>query len=188
MTGIPAPSALSVGLVERRVVDQADPDPVRLAGDRGIHRRDHLADDRGRRAGPLVRATSDGTSVLEPVDRRREERVRRHVVDHHELVLRVAREERGVAVFARQPGRVGALGAEQPGKPGISRTGRGRPTGVPEEAPPRELPLLLADVVVPVCHLSSFSNSLSVPIEPACCPRRDGLGRHFPDHQFDDRI
>ena len=133
------------GLVEGGVVDETAPDAVRLPGDRGVERRDHLVDDRGRRAGPLVRAAGQGACVLDPVDRRREERVRRHVVDHHELVLRMAGEDRVVAV-ALVGRRARPLLAQDLGQPAV---GRSRHAGVAKEASPREVPLPLTDLMLP---------------------------------------
>ena len=65
ITGMPWLERRVDGLVEGGVVDQTAPDAVRLAGDRGVERRDHLGDDRGRRAGPLVRAAGQGACVLD---------------------------------------------------------------------------------------------------------------------------
>ena len=113
-------SARVDGRVEGGVVDQTAPDAVRLRGDRGVERRDHLGDDRVGRAGPLIRAAGQGAGVLDAVDRRREERVRRDVVDHHELVLRMAGEDRVVAV-ALVGRRTGSLLAQDLGQPAVER-------------------------------------------------------------------
>ncbi len=163
------------GSVEGGVVDQAAPDAVRLAGDGGVERRHHLGDDRARRACPLVRAAGQGAGVLDSVDRRREERVRRHVVDHHELVLRVAGEER-VVVVALVGRRARPLLTQDLGQAPVERYACSHYAGVAKETSPRELALFLAHLVMPVCcHSSSFSCLDPVPIEPTCWLRSAGI-------------
>ena len=73
------------GLVERLLVDEADRDPVGAAGDGGVERVDHLVDVGVLGAGELVAAAEQLAGVLGAVAGRHEERVRRHVVDEHEL-------------------------------------------------------------------------------------------------------
>ena len=71
-------------------------DPVGPAGDRRLEGVDHLADVGDLRAGPLRRREAEQRrGVLDPVDRRDPERVRRHVVDEHEVPLRRLREVPG---------------------------------------------------------------------------------------------
>ena len=89
--------------VERLRVDEADGDAVGLAGDRGVHGADHLADVRGLGARPLERRVQQRAGVLDPVLRRNEERVRRDVVDEDELVLRGLREVPRATVRAAAP-------------------------------------------------------------------------------------
>src|SRR5674476_721531 len=72
---------------------------------------------------------------LNAVDRRREERVRRHVVDHHELVLRVAREER-VVVVALEGRRARPLLAQDLGQAAVERYRCGRHACVAAAAVP----------------------------------------------------
>src|SRR5215207_4295506 len=90
-------------VVERLGVDQADGDAVRLAADRGVHRVDHLADVRGLRARPLEGRVQQRARVLRAVLRGREERIRRHVVDEDELVLRRDGEVAGAALGGGRP-------------------------------------------------------------------------------------
>ncbi len=78
--------------VERVQVDQRDRDAVGAAGHRAVQRVDHLVDVRAFRAGPLVGAAEQLRRVRRAVLRRREERVRRDVVDEHELVVLVRAE------------------------------------------------------------------------------------------------
>ena len=89
--------ALAERVVRRAVegleVDERDQDARRLGRDRRVERVDHLADVRRLRAGPLVAAAEQRARVLRAVDRRHEERVRRHVVDEHELPLRMRLDE-----------------------------------------------------------------------------------------------
>ena len=175
-------SAESTGLSKAVLSIRQHPMPFALPGDRGVEGRDHLGDDRVRRAGPLIRAAGQGARVLDAVDRRREERVRRHVVDHHELVLRMAGEDRVVAV-ALVGRRARALLGQDLGEPAVQRYRCGRHARAAEEAPPRELALFLADLVSPVCcHLSSFASRRS---RSRTNPERRRLRRHVPDHQFD---
>ena len=116
-----------------------------------VHGRDHLAGDRGLRAGPGEGATCKGTEVFATVDSRSEERVRRHVVDHHEVVLLVWREERMFAV-ALVGLRTGSLRTQDPGNASEQRQ-RSHCASVAQEAPPGKLSLRAADFLGYVlCH------------------------------------
>ena len=118
--------------------------PAALRGDRAVERRHHLADDRVVRTGPLIRGAGDRAGVLDPVDRGGEERVRRHVVDHHEVVLRMARERRDVRVLLERR-RAGVL-TQNAHHAGVSRDGGRGYTCVLQEPPARELALRVTHV------------------------------------------
>ncbi len=78
--------------VEPLGIDEAHRDRVGLAGDRRVHRVDHLRDVGGLRAGPLIVAAEQRAGVLDAVLARHEERVGRHMVDEHEFPSRMRRE------------------------------------------------------------------------------------------------
>ena len=98
------------GLVERLLVDEAARDPVGAAGDGGVERVDHLVDVGVLGTGELVAAAEQLAGVLGAVAGRHEERVRRHVVDQHELRAALALEDAAGGRAALRLARLG-LGA-----------------------------------------------------------------------------
>ena len=103
----------------------------------------------------LVGATREVAEVLDAVDRRGEERVRGHVVVHHEVVLRVRGEER-VVVVALVGLRTGSLLAQDLGNAAEQRQ-RGRGARVAQEAPSGQLSLCTDLVVIFFCHAVPIS-------------------------------
>ena len=75
-------------IVERLEVDDRNRDPIGVGGDRGLEGVHHLGVVGALGSGPLERGAEKRRRVLDAVLRRHEERVRRHVVDEHEVPLR----------------------------------------------------------------------------------------------------
>src|SRR5215210_974218 len=79
-------------LVESDRVYDRDGDAVGVAGDGGVHRVDHLRDNRLFRARPLRRRPKERLCILDTILGRYEERVCGHVVDEDEVPFRRVRE------------------------------------------------------------------------------------------------